>query len=106
MAYLLLALTILVESAAVIFMKLSNGFQHKPFAVAAIGSYILSFVLLTFALKTLPVGIANAIWAGASTFLVALVGVFFLKEQLSTIHWVSLIFIGLGIVGLHWPAHN
>lgn len=101
MGYLFLVLTIIAETAAVIYMKLANGFQHKLHSFVAVVAYVLGFVFLTFALKQLPVGLANAIWAGASTVLVALLGIYLFKEQLSTIQWVSLLLIVLGLIGMN-----
>ena len=102
MGYFFLILTIVFESAAVIFMKLSNGFQDKLHAAIAITAYILSFVFLTYALKHIPVGMANAVWAGASTVLVAVLGVLIFKEQLSTIQLVFLSMIVIGLIGLNF----
>jgi len=101
MGYLFLVLTIISETAAVIYMKLSQGFQNKLNAAIAIMAYVLGFIFLTLALKYLPVGIANAIWAGASTVLVALLGVYLFKEQLTIIQVISLILIVMGLVGLN-----
>ncbi len=101
MGYLLLILTIISETAAVIFMKYSNGFQHKIHAGIAMAAYLLSFVFLTLALKYLEAGIANAVWAGASTILVAVLGIFLFKEQLSTMQWICLGLIVIGLVGLN-----
>ena len=102
MGVLFLVLTIVAESAAVIFMKLSNGFQHKAYSAAAVGTYLLSFIFLTYALKTLPVGLANAIWAGASTVVVVLLGVYLFKEQLNTWQIIFLSMIVIGLVGLNF----
>jgi small multidrug resistance pump len=102
MGYLFLFLTIITESVAVIFMKLSNGFQNKVQAVVAIVAYILSFVFLTYALKHMPVSIANAVWAGASTVLVAVLGILIFKEQLSIIQVVFLSLIVIGLAGLNF----
>lgn len=102
MGYIFLILTIIVESVAVIFMKLSNGFQHKLHAAVAVAAYILSFVFLTYALKHMPVGIANAIWAGASTVLVAVLGLLIFKEQLSIIQIIFLSLIVIGLAGLNF----
>lgn len=101
MGYLFLLLTIITESAAVIFMKMSNGFANRAEAAVAIVAYLLSFIFLTMALRQLPVGIANAVWAGASTLLVAVLGVFIFKEQLTTWQYVFLVFIIVGLVGLN-----
>ncbi|MES1221312.1 MAG: multidrug efflux SMR transporter [Bacteroidota bacterium] len=102
MGYLFLILTIISESVAVIFMKLSNGFEHKMHAAIAVVAYILSFIFLTFALKHMPVGLANAVWAGASTVLVALLGVVIFKEQLSTVQLIFLSLIVIGLAGLNF----
>lgn len=100
MPYLFLALTILFETAALICMKLSAGFQNFYWSLVAVISYILSFVFLTLALKHLSAGVTNAIWAGASTLLVAVAGTILFKEALSGIQIVFLLLIIIGIVGL------
>lgn len=101
MGYLLLALTIVAETTAVICMKLADGFRNKAYSSIAVLAYIAGFVFLTLCLKYLPVGIANAIWAGASTVLVAVLGVFLFKENLSTIQIISILLIVAGLVGLN-----
>ena len=101
MGYLFLILTILLEGSAVLFMKLSNGFENKLYGALAVIGYGLSFVTLTLALKHLPVGITNATWAGASTLLVAIAGIFIFKEHLSTMQMVYMALIIIGIVGLN-----
>ena len=102
MGYLFLVLTVVSETAAVIFMKLSERFQNKLPAAMAVIAYLLSFVFLTFALRYLPVGLANAAWAGASTVLVAILGIFIFKEQLSTLQFIFLSLIVIGLIGLNF----
>lgn len=102
MGYIYLILTILLEGSAVIFMKLSHGFENKGYGTLAVIGYALSFVTLTLALKQLPVGIANATWAGASTLLVAIAGIFIFKEQLSGMQILFLLLIVIGLVGLNY----
>jgi multidrug transporter EmrE-like cation transporter len=101
-SYIFLLLTILSETTAVVFMKLSNGFQQKYYALFAIISYAASFIFLTLALKQLPAGIANAIWAGASTLLVAIAGIYVFNEKLNWIQIVSMLFIIAGLIGLNF----
>lgn len=102
MGNLFLILTIVSETVAVVCMKLSNGFEAKFYTACAIISYGLSFVFLTLALKYLPAGIANAIWAGASTILVTLLGMLIFKEALTTIQVISMLLITIGLVGLNF----
>lgn len=101
MGHVYLIITILAETAAVIFMKLSDGFQQKHYALGAVITYAASFIFLTLALKQLPAGIANAIWAGASTLLVAGAGVFFFHEKLNWIQIISMLLIAIGLIGLN-----
>ena len=102
MGNLFLLFTILSETAAVIFMKLSAGFHNKFYTAAAIVTYALSFVFLTLTLKSLPAGVANALWAGASTVLVTVLGMLIFKERLTTVQIVSMLFIVAGLMGLNW----
>lgn len=101
MGYLFLLLTVLAETAAVLFMKTANGFQHKAQAAAAVVAYLLSFYFLTLALKRLPMGTANATWAGASTVLVALLGVWLFKETITLRQAIFMGLIVVGLIGLH-----
>ncbi len=101
MGYLFLLLTVLTESAAVLLMKMSQGFRYKTQAGMAFAAYILSFVFLTLALKYLPVGLANAVWAGASTVLVVVLGIFIFKEQITILQFVFLVLILIGLIGLN-----
>lgn len=102
MGYLYLILTILSETIAVLLMKASNGFQNKMVSAFAVTAYVLSFVFLTLALKKMPMGIANAIWAGASTVLVVIAGWFFFKESISMKQLFFLLLIVIGLIGLNW----
>ena len=102
MGYLFLIITVLLESTAVIFMKLSHGFTHKTYGIVALAAYGISFITLTFALKYLQMGIANAIWAGASTIIVAIAGIFIFKEQLNGMQWFYLSLIIIGLIGLNY----
>lgn len=104
--YFFLLLTIMAESTAVIFMKFSGGFQYKIPAAISIIAYVLGFLFLTLALKTLPAGLANAIWAGASVVLVTLAGVVFFKEQVSPVQWLFLSLVVIGLIGLNFTKNG
>ncbi len=102
MGYLFLLLTIISETTAIIFMKVSKGFANKTEAIVAVMAYMLSFIFLTFALKYIPVAVANAVWAGASTVLVAIAGVLVFKEQLTISQVIFLTLIVIGLAGLNF----
>jgi len=101
MGYFFLVLTILTETIAVICMKMSDGFQHRVYAIAAVITYALGFVFLSLSLKTLPAGLANAVWAGASTVLVAVLSYFIFDDKFTTVQIISILLITIGLVGLN-----
>jgi small multidrug resistance pump len=63
-------------------------------------SYIISFGLLTLAVKKINLSLAFAMWSGVSTALIAMVGIVWFKEPLNAIKIISLVLIILGVVGL------
>ena len=66
--YVLLGLSVLFEVFGTTFMKLSEGFTRPAFGIVTAVCYILSFAMLTLALKDLSLGMAYGIWGGVGTF--------------------------------------
>ena len=64
MAYLFLALSIILEVCGTICMKLSDGFSKPLPVVGTCLTYIACFYFLSLSLKTIPLGIVYAVWAG------------------------------------------
>ena len=82
--YLALLGAILVEVVATNALKASDGFTRLgPSAVTAAG-YAVSFYLLSIALKTIPVGVAYAIWSGIGIVLVTIVAWVLFGQKLDT----------------------
>jgi len=100
MIYLWLALAILFEVGWAISMKLSIGFTKTPFTIATIIMYLLSVVFLALATKKMDIGTAYAIWAGAGVSLIAILGMTYFKEPVSTLKLASLALVVAGIIGL------
>ncbi|MFI6317197.1 DMT family transporter [Nonomuraea sp. NPDC050556] len=102
MAWLLLAFAIATEVMATSALKLSNGFSHLGWsAVVAVG-YTASFILMSQALKMhLEVGTAYAIWSGAGTAAIALIGAAFLGESLNLTKIAGILLIIGGVVVLN-----
>jgi len=73
MAYLYLAFAIVAEVIGTSFIKASDGFTKLVPSVVVLVSYLISFYLLSLVLRTIPVGIAYAIWAGLGIVLVTIV---------------------------------
>jgi len=80
MGYLYLAIAIITEVAATSALKASQEFTKLiPSLVVVIG-YGVAFYLLTLVLRTIPVGIAYALWAGMGIVLVAIIGAILYKQ--------------------------
>lgn len=95
--YLALLGAILVEVVATNALKASEGFTRLgPSAVTVVG-YAISFYLLSLALKTIPVGVAYAIWSGIGIVLVTIVAWFWFGQKLDA---AALLGIGLILTGV------
>lgn len=102
MAWLLLALAITAEVLATTALKLSNGFTHLGWTATAALGYITSFTLLAQALKLhLDMGTAYAVWAGAGTAAIALIGAAFMGETLTPLKIGGILLIIGGVIALN-----
>lgn len=99
-AWLLLFLAGLLEAVWAIGMKYSDGFTRLIPSVITIVCLIVSFILLTFAMKQLPVGTAYAIWTGIGAFCTCIAGIILFNESAAILRLLCLFMIVAGIVGL------
>ncbi len=99
--YFYLTGTIIIEACAVVLLKLANGFENKIFFASGLGAFLVSFMLLSQALKTLPMGFTNAVWAGSSLLIVYAIDVLFFHEKISALQFVFIACIVIGIMGLN-----
>jgi small multidrug resistance pump len=102
MAWLLLACAIATEVMATASLKMSDGLTKlAPSIVVGVG-YVSSFVLLAWALKLqLQVSVAYAIWSGAGTAAIAMIGMLWLNEPLTVPKTLGIGLIILGTVVLN-----
>ena len=64
-------------------------------------AYVLALLGLALALKTIEVGIAYAVWAGAGTLLIALIGIVFYDESTSMLKIASMALVIAGVIWLN-----
>lgn len=100
MGWLLLIFAILCEVFATSMMKLSSGLSQLLPSVLMFAGYAASFSFLAFALKTIDVSIAYAIWSALGIVLISVIGVCFFGETFSFQKLVSILFIIVGVVSL------
>ncbi len=95
--YLYLLIAIVGEVIATSALKASEGFTRPlPSLVTAVG-YGIAFYCLSLTLRTIPVGIAYAIWSGIGIVLISLVGFFAFRQGLDA---PALVGIGLILAGV------
>ncbi len=89
---------ILSEVTATTALKYSNGFTKLFPSVIVFVGYGLSFYLLSIALKTMPIGVAYAIWSGVGLILTVIVGMTLWKETLDWARITGILLILAGII--------
>jgi small multidrug resistance pump len=101
MAWLMLAAAIASEIVATTSLKQSDGFSKPGWSIVVVVGYVISFVLMSQTLKTIPVSVAYAIWSGAGTAVIAGIGMMFLGESVSLLKVGGITLIVAGVVALN-----
>ena len=96
-AWLSLGLAIVAEVIATSALKASDGFSHLLPSIVVIAGYGVAFFCLSLTLRQIPLGIAYAVWSGAGTALIAVIGVVAYRQKLDM---AAVIGIGLIVAGV------
>ena len=100
LAWVLVIAAGFLEVVFALMLKQADGFTKPVPSVLALVFGGASFLMLTIALKSLPVGTAYAVWTGLGAAGTVLVGVLVLDEPHSAGRMVSIVLVLAGIVGL------
>lgn len=100
MAWLVLVISGLLETAWAAALNASQGFSRFWPSVAFVVTLALSMGGLAYALRTIPLGTGYAVWVSIGVVGTALIGMFFLGEGFSVPKALCLIMIVAGVVGL------
>ena len=98
--WLFLSVAIISEVVATSDLKASNGFTQLWPSLLVIAGYAIAFFFLSLTLRTMPVGIAYAIWSGIGIVLVTLIGWFVFEQSLDIPAIIGLALIITGVVVL------
>ena len=90
-------LAIVFETIATSFLKQSEQFSKLWPSVMTVLCYGLSFYFLSIVLKTMPIGIAYAIWSGVGIVLIGIIGLVVFKQSLD---FPALLGMGMIIAGV------
>lgn len=74
MTWIYLLLAIATEVIATTALKMSDGFSKALPTTISIGGYVVAFYFLALTLRTMPVGVAYAIWSGVGVVAITLIG--------------------------------
>jgi small multidrug resistance pump len=100
LAWLALAAAIASEIVGTLALKSASGGSVPAVGLVVVG-YATSFALMFVVLRRIDVSIAYAVWAGAGTAVIALVGMVSLGEPMTAIKVASIALVIAGVVGLN-----
>ena len=99
MTWLALAGAILVEVAATLGLRASDGFRKKVWLAPVVLGYAVSFSLLSWSLSLgMPVGIAYGVWSASGVALVAIIAKYLFAEPLTWVMGLGIAFIIAGVL--------
>lgn len=100
MAWVALVIAGLLEVGWATAMKLSEGFSRLWPSVATIVLMIVSFGLLSYSMRSLPLGTAYGVWTGIGAVGSVIVGILFMGESRDPVRLLCIALILGGIIGL------
>lgn len=98
MAWLMLLVAGIFEVVWAVAMKQSEGFTRLMPTLVTLAGMVVSFVLLSAAMRTIPLGTAYTIWTGIGAVGAFLVGITVLGEQVSAMRVIAAVLIVSGLV--------
>jgi quaternary ammonium compound-resistance protein SugE len=100
MPWIVLVVAGLFEVAWAIGLKYTDGFSRPWPTVATLVAMVISVALLGYAVRTLPVGTAYAVWTGIGAVGTVVLGIVLLDESASLARLGCITLVVAGIVGL------
>lgn len=101
MNFILLGIAIIAEVFGSTMLKASQGFKRLLPSIGVVIGYVAAFYSLSIVLRSVALGTAYAIWAGAGTALTAIVGMTLYKEKKDRKKIGGIILITIGVVILN-----
>jgi len=97
-AWVYLSVAIVSEVFGTTFLKQSDGFSKLAPTLAALAGYAVALFALSRAVQDIELGVAYAIWAGAGTALIVLLGWLVFKQSIDVAAVVGVLLIIAGVV--------
>ncbi|EDM38598.1 Small multidrug resistance protein [Pedobacter sp. BAL39] len=101
-SYLFLFLAIICELTGTTFIKKSEGFTKLGPSIIVVLAMVAAFYFLSIATKTIPIGVAYAIWSGVGIVFITAIGALVFKQvpDVYAIIGLSLIVAGVLVINL------
>lgn len=100
MIWIILIIAGLFEIAWAIGIKYSEGFTKPIPSILTLICMIISFGLLSYSVKHIPIGTAYAVWTGIGAVGTAILGIFLFQESKEFLRMFFIFLIIVGIIGL------
>lgn len=101
MPYLILFLAVAAETVGTSALHASQQFSRLGPSILVVVAYAISFALLGWVLKFMPVGIAYAMWSGLGIVFIALIGLVAFGQKLDLPALLGMALILSGILVIH-----
>jgi len=99
--WIILFIAITAEVIATSALKSSEGFTKPVASIVVVVGYIIAFYCLSLTLKTIPVGVAYAIWSGVGIVLITTVAWFVFDQKLDIWGIIGIVLIMSGVLILN-----
>ncbi|EPF87768.1 multidrug SMR transporter [Acinetobacter gyllenbergii] len=99
--WLILFIAITAEVIATSALKSSEGFTKPVASIVVVVGYVIAFYCLSLTLKTIPVGVAYAIWSGVGIVLITTVAWFVFDQKLDIWGIIGIVLIMSGVLILN-----
>jgi small multidrug resistance pump len=96
--WLFLAMAIISEVIGTSALKASEGFTRLYPSLLVASGYVVAFFFLSLTLRTMPVGVAYAIWSGVGVALITLIGRFWFGQMLDLAAYLGIGLIVAGVI--------
>ena len=101
MGYFYLAVAIVSEVIGTSSLKATEGFTRPVPSVITLVAFAVAFYFLSLTLRTLPIGVAYAIWSGVGIVLISAIGWVVFGQRLDPMALVGMGLILAGVAVIH-----
>ena len=101
MAWIILLSGTLISVMANALLKQSDGFAHIWLGLTSFVLFGVGIYLYGIAVKTLPIGVAYAVWSGVGVIVVTAIGILWFKEHVNYLTVLFMVMIITGCIGLN-----